>query len=701
MRLGKALNDPIKGISALTRVGVTFTDSQKEQIKTLVESGDTMEAQRIILKELTSEFGGAAEAAADPWSRLTVVLGNVKEEIGTALLPAFEAVADWLSVFLPKAIDRTKEALRDARAWWDRNKDSVEILASILVDTFVPASNESEDAIKDFTVSLGTLANFLTDVTVFVLELIKVWLSLEHVTIGIISVFGSLMMAAGHVTNAIDKLSGGTGHAGDKFVELGRKAKDQATRELKEVRKAALNAQDAIDRLHGKDVKISGTTSLNFTRSFTANDWAIARKGALRGFGQPMAAGGKITSGTGPTADDVLIRASKGETVVPAAASRDPGFQSWAAGQGIPGFALGGKIDQTGQAHSGVGKAMDRYGTIFLAGAVKKAMEEAAGFLGGMTGAGGWQWQMRGPAEPVPRDAAHQRVTARGRSPPPATAPITGSGGRSTFPRYGLLQLDQRPLRQEHQGADFLPGGWPPDPQRQPPYVQRDHPGEPLGPCPLGVRQGRVAAPGDVDRDQPHREGGGGRVRLRQDGRRLRPRPRGTSPRRVSGPAEGQPRRPQRRSVGGSTLMAWWLGPAGALVQLPAPAPGYNPAVIIKAGTHELLGGGHVQDRLGIRRRYTLTWPWQADTNFNIVRALVRSLGPFRYIDGAERNLLTANQSNGTDDLRTTEGFSARTQGTISSSTTFARSGQRSAAWATGSALGSTNRGYVLATQPP
>ena len=38
MRLGKALNDPIKGISALTRVGVTFTDAQKEQIKTLVES---------------------------------------------------------------------------------------------------------------------------------------------------------------------------------------------------------------------------------------------------------------------------------------------------------------------------------------------------------------------------------------------------------------------------------------------------------------------------------------------------------------------------------------------------------------------------------------------------------------------------------------------------------------------------------------
>jgi hypothetical protein len=31
IQLGKALNDPIKGISALRRVGVSFTDAQKEQ----------------------------------------------------------------------------------------------------------------------------------------------------------------------------------------------------------------------------------------------------------------------------------------------------------------------------------------------------------------------------------------------------------------------------------------------------------------------------------------------------------------------------------------------------------------------------------------------------------------------------------------------------------------------------------------------
>jgi Prophage tail length tape measure protein len=63
MQLGKALNDPIKGVTKLQRSGVTFTEAQKEQIKTLQESGKTLEAQKIILGEVNKEFGGSAEAA--------------------------------------------------------------------------------------------------------------------------------------------------------------------------------------------------------------------------------------------------------------------------------------------------------------------------------------------------------------------------------------------------------------------------------------------------------------------------------------------------------------------------------------------------------------------------------------------------------------------------------------------------------------
>ena len=63
IRLGKAMNDPIKGVTALTKVGVTFSEGQKETIKRMVESGNTMGAQKLILRELNSEFAGSAEAA--------------------------------------------------------------------------------------------------------------------------------------------------------------------------------------------------------------------------------------------------------------------------------------------------------------------------------------------------------------------------------------------------------------------------------------------------------------------------------------------------------------------------------------------------------------------------------------------------------------------------------------------------------------
>jgi acid phosphatase family membrane protein YuiD len=87
IQLGKALNDPIKGITALSRVGVSFTAQQKDQIKTLVDSGHTLDAQKVILKELGKEFGGAAVAAATPMDKLKATLHNVSEELGGKLLP--------------------------------------------------------------------------------------------------------------------------------------------------------------------------------------------------------------------------------------------------------------------------------------------------------------------------------------------------------------------------------------------------------------------------------------------------------------------------------------------------------------------------------------------------------------------------------------------------------------------------------------
>jgi hypothetical protein len=89
IQVGKALNDPIAGISALSRVGIQFTDQQKDQIKTLQESGDIQAAQAIILKELETQFGGTAKAVADSSGgmiQLKNVLGDAQEEIGRVIV---------------------------------------------------------------------------------------------------------------------------------------------------------------------------------------------------------------------------------------------------------------------------------------------------------------------------------------------------------------------------------------------------------------------------------------------------------------------------------------------------------------------------------------------------------------------------------------------------------------------------------------
>ena len=99
IQLGKALNDPIKGITALSRVGVSFTAQQKEQIKTLTESGNRLGAQKIILKELGREFGGAAEASATSSGKMKVALGNVQEAVGKAVAPAFRRASSAITSF--------------------------------------------------------------------------------------------------------------------------------------------------------------------------------------------------------------------------------------------------------------------------------------------------------------------------------------------------------------------------------------------------------------------------------------------------------------------------------------------------------------------------------------------------------------------------------------------------------------------------
>jgi hypothetical protein len=98
MMLGKALEDPVRGITALRRAGVSFTADQQKLIKSLVETGQAAEAQAMILAELNSQVGGAGAAAANTLSgqmeEVKIQFGNVAQMAGTLLIPAIGGVVD-------------------------------------------------------------------------------------------------------------------------------------------------------------------------------------------------------------------------------------------------------------------------------------------------------------------------------------------------------------------------------------------------------------------------------------------------------------------------------------------------------------------------------------------------------------------------------------------------------------------------------
>lgn len=104
IQLGKALNDPIANLSALSRSGIQFSEEQKKVIKELAETNRLAEAQTLILDELDKQYGGAAEAAAQAGAgglkQLQNQFGDLMEEIGGMLLPIVIDLGNQFKSFL-------------------------------------------------------------------------------------------------------------------------------------------------------------------------------------------------------------------------------------------------------------------------------------------------------------------------------------------------------------------------------------------------------------------------------------------------------------------------------------------------------------------------------------------------------------------------------------------------------------------------
>lgn len=125
VQLGKAMNDPVRGVTALRSIGVSFTEEQQKQIKNLVEQNRLADAQRIILDEMKSEFGGAAAAEADSLGGKIQMIKkefvNFSEEMGRSISNALDVTGimddlrgamlemkQWATFSLPEWINTAK-----------------------------------------------------------------------------------------------------------------------------------------------------------------------------------------------------------------------------------------------------------------------------------------------------------------------------------------------------------------------------------------------------------------------------------------------------------------------------------------------------------------------------------------------------------------------------------------------------------------
>jgi hypothetical protein len=110
IQLGKALDNPLKGLTALTKSGVGFAPAQQEVIKNLTKTGQLAKAQNIILDAIQQQYGGQAERAAQvgtgPLTQLQGVLADIGELFGKDVFEPIRPAIIELKAFLE--IDENK-----------------------------------------------------------------------------------------------------------------------------------------------------------------------------------------------------------------------------------------------------------------------------------------------------------------------------------------------------------------------------------------------------------------------------------------------------------------------------------------------------------------------------------------------------------------------------------------------------------------
>lgn len=185
--LGKALNDPIKGIVALGKSGITFTDQEKEKIKTLVESNKMHEAQAMVLGAIETQVAGTAAATADSTMQIKAALGQGFDEIGKPLADALASLTPQFLAFVEMAKPKMAEAGQFLVAIF-RSGEAINLIWTSLKLAFATSVNFLFATLRGVIAATGQyiVESFKNAVTLFqILTTPEFWSGMGNALIGI------------------------------------------------------------------------------------------------------------------------------------------------------------------------------------------------------------------------------------------------------------------------------------------------------------------------------------------------------------------------------------------------------------------------------------------------------------------------------------------------------------------------------------
>ena len=231
LQLAKALENPVEGMSALSRSGTTFTKSQKEFVKQLVESNQALEAQNFILSIVEGQYKGAAEAAAGGYAGALDTLSkryrDVNEQIGKTIQPAATAFLNGLAGYLEAVtgeLVETAKALSILSGWI---QDSIGKISAIGEEMRIAAGKTREWFLR-LSELVGLRSQFEGWGSVFANEIVEI----DRAVLRSLPIIGQYFT----IIDALRRLRGGINATGPQGTDVDNNPQQGADLDMQAIR---------------------------------------------------------------------------------------------------------------------------------------------------------------------------------------------------------------------------------------------------------------------------------------------------------------------------------------------------------------------------------------------------------------------------------------------------------------------------------